>query len=84
MMLRIFGWMLVGLLLGTAIAVLPSRDRRDWVATLLFGVAGVLLGDDIGRWLGVYEVGDTIGMLMVILGALALVVPYLLIASQQP
>jgi len=52
--------------------------------TLLFGVAGVLLGDDIGRWIGGYEVGDTIGMLMVILGALALVVPYLLIASQQP
>ena len=84
-MLRIVGWMLVGLTVGAlATSVLPCRDRRDGLATFLFGVADALLGDHIGRWLGVHEVGNTAGALMALFGALVLVVPYRLIASRQP
>jgi uncharacterized membrane protein YeaQ/YmgE (transglycosylase-associated protein family) len=84
-MLRILGWMLVGLIVGAlATSVLPCRDWRDGIATLLFGVAGGLLGDLIGRGLGVHASGDTAGVLMALLGALVLVVPYRLIARRQP
>jgi uncharacterized membrane protein YeaQ/YmgE (transglycosylase-associated protein family) len=83
--LLMLGWIVVGLLVGAlATRVLPPRDRRDWVATLLCGVSGALLGEQIGRWLGVHELGDPQGVLMALLGALVLVVPYRLIARRQP
>jgi uncharacterized membrane protein YeaQ/YmgE (transglycosylase-associated protein family) len=84
MMLSILGGTLCGLMTGIlATYVLPCRDRRDWFATLLFGVARALLGDRLGRWLGVPEVGDMVDALMPLLGALVLVVPYRLLASRQ-
>jgi uncharacterized membrane protein YeaQ/YmgE (transglycosylase-associated protein family) len=73
----------VGLVVGAlATVVPPCRDRRDWLATLLCGVSGALLGEQVGRWLGGPEGGATAGLLMALLGALALVVPYRLIARR--
>jgi uncharacterized membrane protein YeaQ/YmgE (transglycosylase-associated protein family) len=52
-MLRILGWMLFGLIVGSlATYVLPCRDGSDRIAILLFGISGALLGEVMGRRLG--------------------------------
>lgn len=43
------GWIILGLLAGAiAKAILPGRQGGGWIATLLLGVVGAL----VGGWLG--------------------------------
>lgn len=45
----IIGWILLGLIAGAiAKAILPGKQAGGWLATLLLGVVGALLGG----WLG--------------------------------
>lgn len=52
----ILGFLLVGLIAGAiAKAILPGRQGGGWIATLLLGVVGALLGGFIGGAL--FDVG---------------------------
>lgn len=45
----IIGWIVLGLLAGAiAKAILPGRQGGGWIATLILGVVGALLGGFIG------------------------------------
>lgn len=45
----ILGWIVLGLLAGSiAKAILPGRQGGGWLATLLLGVVGALVGGFIG------------------------------------
>ena len=45
----IIGWIVLGLLAGAlAKAILPGRQGGGWIATLVLGVVGALLGGFIG------------------------------------
>ncbi|PZR53090.1 GlsB/YeaQ/YmgE family stress response membrane protein [Xylanimonas oleitrophica] len=47
--MSIIGWIILGLLAGAiARAILPGKQAGGWIATLLVGVVGALLGG----WLG--------------------------------
>jgi len=45
----IIGWIVLGLIAGAiAKAILPGRQGGGWIATLILGVIGALLGGFIG------------------------------------
>lgn len=45
----ILGWILIGLIMGAlAKAVLPGRQGGGWLATLLLGVVGAIVGGLLG------------------------------------
>jgi len=45
----IIGWIVLGLIAGAiAKAILPGRQAGGWIATLLLGVVGALVGGFIG------------------------------------
>ncbi|TBT87184.1 GlsB/YeaQ/YmgE family stress response membrane protein [Propioniciclava sinopodophylli] len=74
----IIGWIVLGLLAGAiAKAIMPGSQGGGWLATLVLGVVGALLGGFIGS--AVFNVGlDTFWSLqtwiVAILGALLVLV----------
>ncbi len=54
--MSIIGYLLVGLIAGAiAKAILPGRQGGGWIATLILGVIGAIVGGFIGRAL--FDVG---------------------------
>lgn len=54
--MSILGWILIGLIAGAlAKAILPGRQGGGWIATLVLGVVGALVGGFIGNTL--FDVG---------------------------
>ena len=48
----ILGWIIIGLIMGAlAKAVLPGRQGGGWLATLLLGVVGAIVGGLLGSLL---------------------------------
>ena len=74
----IFGWIVLGLLAGAiAKAIMPGTQGGGWLATLVLGVVGALLGGFIGS--AIFNIGlDTFWSLqtwiVAILGALLVLV----------
>lgn len=82
--MEILRWIVVGLVAG-AIArfVMPGRDPGGCVVTLLLGIAGALLAGFVGRLAGFYHAGDNGGLIAAILGALAILIAYRLLAGRR-
>jgi uncharacterized membrane protein YeaQ/YmgE (transglycosylase-associated protein family) len=73
----VLGWILFGLVAGVlAKLIMPGRDPGGLIVTILLGIAGALLGGFLGRMMGFYGEGETAGMLMSIVGAIALLAIY--------
>lgn len=70
----IIAWIVLGLIAGAiAKAILPGRQSGGWVATLLLGVVGALIGGWIGSavfGIGLEEFWSIQTWLVAILGAL--------------
>ncbi|PQZ95054.1 GlsB/YeaQ/YmgE family stress response membrane protein [Arthrobacter sp. MYb227] len=48
--MTIFGWILIGLIAGAlAKAILPGKQGGGWIATLVLGVVGAMVGGFIGN-----------------------------------
>ncbi|HEU4711692.1 MAG TPA: GlsB/YeaQ/YmgE family stress response membrane protein [Pyrinomonadaceae bacterium] len=74
-MLSFIWWLIIGLIAGAiARLIMPGRDAMSWVATMLLGIVGSILGGLISWaiW-GVDEAGRGFrpaGLLLSILGAI--------------
>lgn len=71
----VVGWVLIGLVAGTIIRPRrPGPDSLGWMATILVGISGSLLGVGAPYILG-YDILPTLGAgwIMSIIGAIALV-----------
>jgi len=83
-MFHILGWILFGLIVGViAKLLMPGRDPGGFLVTILLGIAGALLGGFIGRALGLYGPGQPAGFLMSLLGAVALLFLYRMMARRN-
>ena len=52
----IIGWIVLGLIAGAiAKAILPERQGGGWIATLILGVVGALIGGFIGE--AIFNIG---------------------------
>jgi uncharacterized membrane protein YeaQ/YmgE (transglycosylase-associated protein family) len=81
-MMEILVMLIVGFVVG-AIArfVMPGSQAMGWIATTLLGVGGAFLGGLGGQALGLYEVGEPVGWIGAILGALILLVLYRMVSK---
>jgi len=80
MLMEILVTLLVGLVVG-AIArfIMPGAQPMGWIATILLGIGGAFVGGLGGQALGLYKVGEPVGWIGAIVGALILLVIYRLI-----
>ena len=84
-MFGIVGWIVFGLIVGViAKLLMPGRDPGGMIVTILLGVAGALLGGFIGQAIGLYGPEDPAGFFMSLLGAVALLFLYRMIARRRP
>ena len=80
----ILGTLVIGLIVG-AIAkfLMPGRDPGGFLITILLGIAGAFLAGFLGRLIGWYEPGQPAGFIASIIGAMLLLLGYLLIKGRQ-
>jgi uncharacterized membrane protein YeaQ/YmgE (transglycosylase-associated protein family) len=79
----VIGWIVFGLVVGVvAKFLMPGRDPGGFFVTILLGIVGAIVGGFLGRAVGWYGPGDPVGFVMAVLGAIALLVAYRLIARR--
>ena len=77
----ILAWIVFGLIVGVvAKFLMPVRDPGGFFVTILLGVVGAGVGGFLGRAVGWYGSGDPVGFVVAVLGAIALLAAYRLVA----
>jgi uncharacterized membrane protein YeaQ/YmgE (transglycosylase-associated protein family) len=83
-MFGILGWIVFGLVIGVVAKLLmPGRDPGGIIITMLLGIAGAVLGGFLGRAMGLYGPNDAAGFLMSLVGAIALLAVYRMVARRS-
>jgi len=73
--MEIIGWLIFGLIVGAlAKLLMPGDDPGGWIATMLLGVAGAVLGGYMGRIF--FAQNYSAGWIMAIVGSMPLLVLY--------
>jgi uncharacterized membrane protein YeaQ/YmgE (transglycosylase-associated protein family) len=76
-------WIIIGLLAGAVAKLLtPGRDPGGCLATIVIGILGAVLAGFLGQQIGWYGPGEGAGFLAAILGAVAILLLYRLIARR--
>src|SRR5439155_23645981 len=66
-------WIVFGLIVGiVAKFLMPGRDPRGFIFTVVLGIVGALIGGFLGRIMGLYGEGDSAGCVMAVVGAMVL------------
>ena len=80
----LMGWILVGLIMGFAgRLVWPGREPGGFIATILTGIAGALLGGYLGRAFGDFAPANPVGWAAAAAGALVLLIIYRVIVAAR-
>lgn len=83
-MFGIIGWILFGLVVGViAKLLMPGRDPGGFIVTILLGIAGAIMGGFLGRAVGLYREGEPAGFFMALVGSIALLALYRLVARRS-
>lgn len=83
-MFGILGWILFGLVVGAVAKLLmPGNDPGGIIVTMLLGIVGAVVGGWIGRAMGLYGPNDPAGFLMSLIGAVALLAVYRVMAGRR-
>jgi uncharacterized membrane protein YeaQ/YmgE (transglycosylase-associated protein family) len=73
MLIEIVVMLVVGLVVG-AIArfIMPGEQPMGWMGTILLGIGGAFVGGLGGQALGLYKIGEPVGWIGAVVGALIL------------
>jgi uncharacterized membrane protein YeaQ/YmgE (transglycosylase-associated protein family) len=83
-MFGILGWIVFGLIVGiVAKLLMPGRDPGGIIITMLLGIVGAVLGGFVGRAMGLYGPNEAAGFLMSLVGAIALLAVYRMVARRS-
>ncbi len=75
--MEILGTIIVGLIAGViAKLLLPGKDPGGCIITILLGIAGAFVATYLGKFLGIYEPGDTAGFIGAVIGAVIILLLY--------
>lgn len=82
--LNILITILIGLFAGIAAKLLmPGKDPGGFIVTTLLGVAGSVLATWLGQEIGWYDLGERAGFIGAVLGAMAILLVYRLLAGRR-
>lgn len=78
-------WMLiVGLVVGAlAKLIMPGKDPGGIFITMLLGVAGALIAGFLGRSMGWYHEGESVGIFASIIGSVLLLGIYRMVVGRR-
>ncbi|RQP13694.1 MAG: GlsB/YeaQ/YmgE family stress response membrane protein [Chryseobacterium sp.] len=84
----ILGWIIFGLIIGVlAKLVMPGKQGYGWLATIILGILGAMLGGWIGSALGMGSVDSpwSLGsIIMSVIGAVILIAIYGALTRKRP
>ncbi|HEY0195288.1 MAG TPA: GlsB/YeaQ/YmgE family stress response membrane protein [Kofleriaceae bacterium] len=76
--------LIVGLIVGAvAKLVMPGRDPGGILITILLGIAGAFIAGALGHSLGWYAIGEGPGLIASVLGSVALLAVYRVVAGSR-
>jgi uncharacterized membrane protein YeaQ/YmgE (transglycosylase-associated protein family) len=78
-------WMaLIGLAIGyVAKFLMPGKGPGGCIVTMIVGLTGSIIGWFLGRALGMYTNGDSVGFIMSVVGAMILLFIYRMAIGKQ-
>ncbi len=80
-----FIWMiLIGLVAGLiARAIKPGADAMGWLATIVLGILGAIVGGFIASLLNLNADGNFVGLILSVIGAIALLFIYEMVTGKR-
>jgi uncharacterized membrane protein YeaQ/YmgE (transglycosylase-associated protein family) len=76
-MLHLLWLIIVGVVVGSiAKFLMPGKDPKGFWITAALGIGGSLLASYLGQMVGLYQEGQSAGIIMSVLGAIVLLVIY--------
>ena len=63
--------------------LMPGRDPKGCIITILLGIAGSLLFTFLGKLIGLYHEGETAGFIGAVIGAMLILLIYRMIAKKK-
>jgi uncharacterized membrane protein YeaQ/YmgE (transglycosylase-associated protein family) len=82
--MNILWTIIVGLIVGAlAKLFMPGRDGGGIFTTILLGIAGAFVAGFIGRSMGLYGDGQSVGIIASIIGAMVLLFLYRMIRGKR-
>jgi len=75
---------LIGLFAGAlAKFIMPGKDPGGIIVTILIGIAGSFVFTYLGKFLGIYQEGETAGFIGATVGAIILLAVYRLVKKKS-
>lgn len=75
--MSIIGTLIIGFLAGlVAKLLMPGRDPKGFIVTIVLGVVGAFLATWLGQQLGWYDEGETAGFLGAVVGSIIILAIY--------
>jgi uncharacterized membrane protein YeaQ/YmgE (transglycosylase-associated protein family) len=75
---------LIGLAAGAiAKLLMPGKDPGGFIITILLGIAGSFLFTYLGKFVGLYQEGETAGFIGAVVGAVILLAIYRLLKKRR-
>jgi len=75
---------LIGLVAGAlAKFIMPGKDPGGIIVTILIGIAGSFVFTYLGKFLGIYQEGETAGFIGATVGAIILLAVYRLVKKKS-
>ncbi len=82
-MFGLIGTIIFGLIVGiVAKFLMPGKDPSGFFITAIIGIVGSLIGEFLGRTLGLYPPGHPAGFIMSVIGAMLLLYIYHLVVNR--
>lgn len=83
-LVEIIGTIVVGFFVGLIARFLkPGDDSMGFIMTTLVGVGGAFVGSYLGQLLGIYQIGEPIGFIGAVLGAIVILIILKLIFGRR-
>lgn len=75
---------IIGFIVGIiAKLLMPGKDPKGFIITILLGIGGSVVGKFLGQGIGFYKEGESAGFFMSIIGAMILLYIYHLIVRDK-
>ena len=82
--MEIIGTLVIGLIAGVVAKLLmPGKDPGGCIITILIGIAGAFVATYLGKFLGIYEPGETAGFIGAVIGSVLLLWVYRILVKRK-